>query len=289
MSSSATARVTGHARHTSARWLERASTAAKRFNQRMLRDVAIIELQADELCTFIGNKSRATWLCAAIEVCSRLWAGSVLGRRAARNATAVLNDVILRGRVVGFPLIATDGFESYVGVSERLFGSACVSGHVLKTRRNDRVVRVERRRRIGPAGRLQAARWESEDSETLHTSFVERLTLTIRQGSAYLRRRSPCHARGADQLHGHVDRLRCSYHVIRPHRALKCGRETRTPAMHAGWVNAPMNWSDIFTAPAALYAFHVAVVRVPGAVQLMHTSPAALSSFSWPHEHRSAA
>ena len=85
-------------------------------------------------------------------------------------------------------------------MSERLFGSACGYGPVLKTRRNDRVVRVERRRRIGTAGRLQAALWESEDSETLHTSFVERLNLTIRQGSASLRRRSPCHARGADQL-----------------------------------------------------------------------------------------
>ena len=189
----------------------------------------------------------------------------------------------------GFPLIATDGFEYDGGVSARLFGSACVYGHVLKTRRNDRVVRVERRRRIGTAGRLKAALWESEDSETLHTSFVERLNLTIRQGSAYVRRRSPCHARGADQLHGHVDLLRCYDNFIRPHRALKFGRETRTPAMQAGLVNAPMNGSDIFTAPAALYAFHVAVVRVPGAVQLMHTSPAALSSFSWPHEHRSAA
>ena len=128
-----------------------------------------------------------------------------------------------------------------------------------------------------------------EDAETLHTSFVERLTRTIRQGSASVRRRSPCHARGADQRHGHVDLLRGSYNVIRPHRALQCGRETRTPAMHAGLVNAPMNWSDIFTAPAALYACHVAVVRGPVAVQLMHTSPAALSSFSWPHEHRSAA
>ena len=189
VSISATARVTGHSRHTIARWLERASTAAKRFNQRMLRDFEIIALQADELCTFIGNKSRAAGLCAAIEVCSRLWAGSVLGRRASRNATAVLNDVILRGRVVGCPLIATDGFEYDVGVSERLFGSACVYGPVLKTRRTDRVVRVARRRRIGTAGRLQAALWESEDSETLHTSFVERLNLTIRQGSAYLRRR----------------------------------------------------------------------------------------------------
>ena len=289
MSISATARVTGHARHTIARGLERVSTAAKRFNQRLLRDFEIIELQADERCTFIGNQSSATWWCAAIEVCSRLWAGSVLGRRASRNATAVLTDVILRGRVGGVPLIAPDGFEYDGGVSERLFGSACVDGHVLKTRRNDRVVRVERRRRIGTAGRLKAALWESEDSETLHTSFVERLNLTIRQGSAYLRHRSPGHARGADQFHGHVDLLRCSYNFIRPHRALKFGRETRTPAMQAGLVNAPMNWSDIFTAPAALYAFHVAVVRVPGAVPLMHTSPAALSSFSWPHEHRSAA
>ena len=51
--------------------------------------------------------------------------------------------------------------------------------------------RVERRRTIGTAGRLKAALWESEDSETLHTSFVERLNLTIRQGSAYLLRRPP--------------------------------------------------------------------------------------------------
>ena len=42
-------------------------------------------------------------------------AGSVLGRRSSRNATAVLNYVILRGRVVGFPLIATDGSEYDVG------------------------------------------------------------------------------------------------------------------------------------------------------------------------------
>ena len=89
------------------------------------------------------------------------------------------------------PLIATNGFEYYVGVIVRLFGSACVYGLVLKTRRNDRVVRVERRVKIGTASRLKAALWESEDSATLNTSFVERLNLTIRQGSAYLRRRTP--------------------------------------------------------------------------------------------------
>ena len=85
----------------------------------MLRDFVILELQADELCTFIGSKSRTIWLFATIEVCSRLWAESVLGRWSYRNAKAVINDVILRGRLVGFPLIATDGFEYYFGVIGR--------------------------------------------------------------------------------------------------------------------------------------------------------------------------
>ena len=76
-------------------------------------------------------------------------------------------------------------------------------GKWLKTRRNNRVVRVERRVKIGTASRLKAALLASEDSETLNTSFVERLNLTIRQASAYLRRGSPCHARDADQLRSH--------------------------------------------------------------------------------------
>ena len=59
---SATARVTGHSRNTIARWLERASTAARRFNCRMVHNFDLIELQADELCTFIGNK-RNTLCC----------------------------------------------------------------------------------------------------------------------------------------------------------------------------------------------------------------------------------
>ncbi len=55
VSISATARLTGHSRNTIARWLERASRAAERFNRQMLRDFEIVELQADELYTFIGT------------------------------------------------------------------------------------------------------------------------------------------------------------------------------------------------------------------------------------------
>ena len=149
----------------------------------MLRDFDILELQADELCTFIGSKSRTIWLFAAIEVWSRLWASSVLGRRSYRHTKAVINDVLLRGRLVGSPLIATDGFEYYVGVIARFF------------------------------------------------SMVK----CIRLGGTI------------------------------------------------------MNWSDIFTAPAPLSVFFVAVVRIPVTVQRMKTSAAALPTFSWPHQPRSVA
>ena len=264
------------------RALARAGLDGREALQRrdVLRDFDLMELQADELCTFIGNKSQIFWLFATIEVSSRLWAGSVLGRRSDRNARAVINDVVRRGRVVGCPLIATDGFEYYVGAVTGLFGSACVYGQVLKTRRNNRVVRVERRVKIGTAKRLEAALLESEDSATLNTSFVERLNLTIRQASAYLRRRSPCHARGADQLRSHVELVRCHYNFVRPHSALRFGRETRTPAMQAGLVSTRLAMSDIFTGRRVTLRVLVALVDI---------GVAALPTLSWLHEQRTAA
>lgn len=181
---------------------------------------------------------------------------------------------------MGAPLIATDGFEYYVGAIRGLFGSACVYGQVLKTRRNNRVVRVERRVKIGTANHLKAALLRSEDSETVNTSFIERLNLTIRQGSAYLRRRSPCHARGADQLRSHVELVRCHYNFVRPHRALRFGRETRTPAMQAGLVSTRLALSDIFTAPCVTLRVFVAVVE---------TGAAELPTLLWQSEQRTAA
>ncbi len=289
VSISATARVTGHSRNTIARWLERASRAAERFNQQMLRDFEIVELQADELYTFIGSKSRPMWVFATIEVCSRLWASSLVGHRSYRSTKAVLNDVILRGRLVGFPLIATDGFEYYFSVIVRLIGHACVYGQVLKTRRNNRVVRVERRVKIGTARRLKDALLESEDSENLNTSFVERLNLTIRQGSAYLRRRSPCHARCEDQLREHVELLRCHYNFVRPHRALKFGREVRTPAMQAGLVTKRLSFSDIFTARGFSLRVFVAVVCVSLTDHVTKTDTVELPRVCWPTDPRRVA
>jgi hypothetical protein len=131
-------------------------------------------------------------------------------------------------------LIATDGFNFYRKVVRRVFGPVCLDGQVIKTRWNDRIVKVERRSLIGAPWRFEETLRDSEDSSKLNTSFVERLNLTIRQGSAYLFRRTLCYARWRERLEEHLKLLRCYYNFVRPHRALKFGCEVRTPAIQAG-------------------------------------------------------
>ena len=145
------------------------------------------------------------------------------------------------------PLIVTDGFEFYERVVRQVFGPTCLFGQVLKTRRNDRIIKVERCEIIGERWKFERALGESEDSHQLNTSFIERLNLTIRQGSAYLSRRSLAHARWRGRLVDHIDLLRCHYNFVRPHRALKFGTEFRTPAMQAGLTKRRLSFRDIFT------------------------------------------
>src|SRR5262250_3018976 len=135
----------------------------------------------------------------------------------------------------------------------QVFSPTCVYGQVIKTRRNNRIVKVERRTVIGTEGRLIEKLQRSEDSSTLNTSFIERLNLTIRQGSAYLCRKTICHARWKQRLEGHLELLRCYYNFVRPHRSLKFGRDVRTPAMQAGLVGKRLTLRTIFCSGKLLF------------------------------------
>ena len=142
----------------------------------------MVELQADEIKTIVGSKEQPIWIFAVIEVWSRLWPSTVVGKRSDQNTLSVFRNVSSRMTLKQIPLIVTDGFGFYEKVIGRLFGPACLYGRVIKTRRNDRIVKVERRAVLGDRWRLEQALQDSEDSVKLNTSFVERLNLTIRQG-----------------------------------------------------------------------------------------------------------
>ncbi len=147
-----------------------------------------------------------------------------------------------------FPLITTDGFKFYAPAIHRVFGPACVFGQVIKKIMKNRVVRVATKILIGSTWRLKEALLESEDSNKLNTAFIERLNLTIRQGTSYLNRRSPCHARRKRSLDAGLELLRCHYNFCRPHGSLRIGSEVRTPAMQAGLATRKLSFRDIFTA-----------------------------------------
>ena len=228
LNKSAIARVERIGWNTVDRWLEKASDLGRRFNDQELTGFKATELQADEIRTIIQGKQQPIWVFAAIEVWSRLWTSTVVGRRSYQNTLALFRDVGERATIEDIPLITTDGFEFYERVIGQVFGPACVFGQVIKTRRNNRIVKVERRAVIGARWRLEKRLRESEDSSTLNTSFIERLNLTIRQGSAYLCRRTICHARWKELLEDHMELLRCYYNFVRPHRALKFGRDVNS-------------------------------------------------------------
>ena len=99
------------------------------------------ELQADEKRAILGDKEQLIWVFAVIEVWSRFWPSTVVGGRSYRNTLALFRDVFQRMNPGHIPLITTDGFEFYKRIIGRVFGSACVYGQVIKTRRNDQVVK----------------------------------------------------------------------------------------------------------------------------------------------------
>ena len=124
---SAIARSQGIAWNTVHRWLERAADGCRRFSDRKIRRLSAVELQADEIRTIVGNKDQPIWIFAVIDVWSRLWPSTVVGRRGYRNTLSLFRDLSSRMKLEQTPLVVTDGFGFYETVIGRVFGSGCVS------------------------------------------------------------------------------------------------------------------------------------------------------------------
>ncbi|MFT5289894.1 MAG: hypothetical protein ACI8QS_000215 [Planctomycetota bacterium] len=238
--------------NTVARWLELAAASARRFNSARTRGYVLRELQVDKLNTFLQSRKRETWVFAGIEVWSRLWTNSLVGSRTFRNTNRFVRNLAQEAYLNTCRLITTDGFKFYAPSICLVFGPGCVLAQVIKKIKRNRVARLGTKLVIGSEYMLEDALHESEDSSKLNTAFIEMLNLTIRRGSAYLNRRSPCHARKKRTLDDHLELLRCHYYFCRPHGSLKFGDIVRAPAMQAGLVNRKLSLRAVFAAQGRL-------------------------------------
>lgn len=246
MSRAAISRVESISWNTADRWISRANKYASQFNQYMIKEVELVELQADELKTFTTRKACLIWIFTGIEMNSRLRLSTVIGRRSYRNTLTLFNDMLSRGNISAKPLITTDGFALYQRVIRRLFGIYCIYAQVMKAWRKDRVIKVDLRAIIGSSQQVSRALANSDDSETINTSFIERLNHTLRQSLAALAQKSSSHPRCNQRLQKHLGLARCYYSSIRRHASLVFGRKQRTPAMVAGPTSRVLGFHDVF-------------------------------------------
>jgi hypothetical protein len=126
LNKSAIARVKRIAWNTVSRWLEKAAKLCRRFNDRKIAALVVEELQADEIRTIVRDKEHPIWVFTTIDVWSRLWSSTVVGRRSFRNTLILLQDVASRMDLERVPLIVTDGFAFYKKAVVRVFGPACI-------------------------------------------------------------------------------------------------------------------------------------------------------------------
>jgi transposase-like protein len=241
------ARVLGLSWGTVARWIRRGALHATAFNDRHLRQVEAVELQADELKGYTVSKEELVWVQTALEISSRLWLTSRVGRRTRRDTRLHFADLNHRcASSSSRTLLTTDFFKYNEDCVLRTFGPRCLYAQVDKTYRGNRVIKVDRKFVIGSRDRVEEALLESEDSRKLNTAFIERLNLTIRRSLAALQRKTTAAMRSHRSIAELIELLKCSYNFTRPHQSLRFGKVTRTPAMQAGIATRRLTWREIF-------------------------------------------
>ena len=211
-----------------------AAARALRFNAKHQRDHELVEHQFDEINTFLKSRKRQTWVFASLNVWSRLWPATLVGSRTYRHTRRLVPSIANASRDGRKPLITTDDFRFNAPTSRQTFMPGCVLAQVIKNIKRNRVVRVGTKVIVRAEWRIADALGESEDSTKLNTAFIERLNLTIRQGCAYLRRRSPCHARKKRTLANHLELFRCFSTLCAATQSVQV-RKGDTDARPAGW------------------------------------------------------
>jgi hypothetical protein len=74
-------------------WLEKAAAWFRLFSDRKMRRLSAVKFQADEMRTIVGGKGQPIWVFAVIDVWSRLWPSTVVGKRSYRKTLDLLRDL----------------------------------------------------------------------------------------------------------------------------------------------------------------------------------------------------
>ena len=224
-------RMTGVHHDTIARWLVRVGAGCQQISDRLIRNVSVRYVQADEMWSFIGEKGSTfepfhttngyrgeAWVFIAMDADNKVILCHAVGHRNEDTAFRFLSD--LRRRIAGPFQLTTDGFPGYVGAAyQNLLAMQGVDfGQLVKIYEGNEVVAA---RPTVIFGQPNLAK--------ISTSFIERQNLTVRLNSKRFSRKTIAFSKKAAN---HVAALQlhfANYNFCRVHRSLKM-----TPALAAG-------------------------------------------------------
>jgi hypothetical protein len=231
-----------------------AAQRAVTHHQQSVQNLEVQGVQLDEAHTKLRPK-QVEWVHTALAMGSWFLLWVDFGPRTQDTAAALLAQVIARTRAL--PLFLTDGWKAYtaallqvVGVVYRRRRRGKVGrkpkprlvapptlfyAQVVKVRNTaGQVVEVSRRvvfggpRRFGKQLRLRQL------GTTIQTAFMARWYGTLRGLVAPLRRRTRCLSWNHTRHRGKVWLVVSLYNFVMPHKSLRQGRTSRTPAMAIG-------------------------------------------------------
>lgn len=216
------------------------------FNNHVL-NTPIKAVQIDELYAFVLKKERNclpheynygdqyTYL--ALDPDSKLILAFATGKRDQTTTDEFISDLSIRvDRKNPFD-ITTDGFPCYNNpIAQYFYGNASYAQlvknfHLMKIAksRNERIPCMERNIIFG-----------KRENQSISTSYVERLNLSVRLFNKRFTRRTICYSKTLDNLRHSVCLFVAHYNFCRVHSSIKC-----TPAMKAGLIDRALNIREL--------------------------------------------
>jgi IS1 family transposase len=252
----ATTRLTGVAKGTILRLLLQVGIGCTLLHDKLVRSVQASMIEMDELYALIGKREKRktsqdaeelgdAYTFVALCVVSKLIISHVTGKRDADNAQAFLYD--LRDRVLGKPMLSSDGFSPYRFAVSLAFGpNGCDYGQVVKEYETN----IERQQlaanRYTP-GRVKSVSREAvygnPDMDAINTSYVERSNLTFRMNMRRFTRLTNGHSKKLENHCMAVALHVMHYNYVRVHQTLRT-----TPAVAAGLASHPWSLTDLVEA-----------------------------------------
>lgn len=212
------------------------------------------------------------WVWTAIDAVSRLIVAYFVGDRTLEDGHRFIKDLV--SRLETKPLFISDELGHYqvalldvyhsvetsklkdgIGrpyISRKVVDPDLDYAVVHKTRKNRRIIRVEKKVIYGDADRIES-RLKASGVRAINTSYVERLNATLRQHDSHLHRKSYCFAKAKYMFQNKLAIVIAYYNFVKPHITLSRNPDKtttkRTPAQVAGITEAPWTVGYLLARP----------------------------------------